>query len=146
MAAESSIKRNGFVTMVHNTRLANDGGALYKPVSQEVVELAKKRGWREYFPNQEPAGIKAFDPEAAAILKQQKEAKELAELNKLQERMMAVVQAGGVPVLADLKVMSDVQFSAALAELQSDETDGEEMAGGETPKGKPGRKPKEVLA
>lgn len=134
--------RLGFVQLVHNERRANDGGPLYIETRQENLELAEAMGWRLYNANDALPEIKAFDPEAARILAEQKALKERSEMAKLQERVKKVVLAGGIPELEDLKAMTDQEFEEALAELTNAE-ESETQTGEVVAKGRPGRKPKE---
>lgn len=46
--------RNGFVTMIHQTRMANGGQRLMQSVRQDAADVFKAQGWVEYIPSPEP--------------------------------------------------------------------------------------------
>ena len=116
--------RLGFVTLINTVILANDGGPQYKQVREvdgnkqatQFIEMGI--GWRLYDEKHEMPTLKTFDPEAARILKEQREARERSEMERLQTRMTQVIQAGGIPDLTTLKTLSDAEFQAQLAELK----------------------------
>lgn len=127
--------RIGFVTMV-NTDLRANGEPVIKQVKQSEVALAETMGYRPYVKGQEPREAKTFNPELAKALEAQKAAREKVEMERLQKRVIEVVQLGGIPDLEALKTASEDEYQAALAELKAAKTDD---ATEQTETKKPGR-------
>lgn len=113
-----TVPRSGFVVMA-NYDLRGGGEPVIKQVKQDSVALAETMGYRPYVKGQEPLEAKTFNPQLAKALEEQKAAREAAVMERLQKRVVEVVQLGGIPDLAALKDASEDDYQAAIAELKA---------------------------
>lgn len=111
--------RHGFVTMV-NYDLKQGGEPVIKQVKQAEVGLAETMGYKPYVKGAAPSEAKTYNPALAKALEEQRAAKEKTDMERLQKRVVEVVQLGGIPDLEALKSASEEDYQAAVAELQAE--------------------------